>query len=259
MPETEQVLVEEAAAPVVPGAVEETPADEEGGTPTIPKPRFDEVLTRAKASEQEVRDLKARVHGLESKATQTPQTPTLEQVLGAYDKGQITEIQKDQWVHYLAKEGAKQEFGMAIQGASMLTRAQSTTAEYVKAMPTLSDTASPAWRTLSETYRELLSLGHADGVVTQAMALRMAFGPLKGPGQAVNQEPPRSRSDTFLEGGSSGGGHMTNERDPLKDVPEKQIAFWKSKGYTKAQMAAESKMRGVNSIEDYRRMKPKKA
>ena len=250
----EQTVDPGAAAPTIPGAVaspETTP--EEGETPAIPKPRFDEVLTRAKAAEQKNLELEARVRSLESKPA-TPQgqvTPTLTDVLAAYDKGQITETMKDQWVHYLSKEDAKREFGGVVLQAATASKAQATVADYVKAYPMLRDPASPEFHALSHTYAELLMEGSVDGLATQAKALRMTFGPVKGP--AAGSGPPAARPDTFVEA-SGGGVRMPQETDPLKDVPERQKAYWKSKGYSKAQMIEEAKHYAVRSLKDYRQV-----
>lgn len=259
MPDTEQVVVEEAAAPVTPGVVaEETPADQEGATPTIPKPRFDEVLNRAKAAERDVQDLRARVQSLERPAAQpAQQLPTLEQVLTAYDRGQLTETQKDQWLVYHAEERAAHKMGRAFSQVSAMTRAQATSEEYLKAMPVLSDMQSEEFKTLTDTFRELVSEGApANSVETQAKALRMAFGPLKR-ARASAPDHTRERADTFLEG-SGGGSRMATETNPLKDVPERQIAYWKKQGLTKAQMAQEAQLQGVRSLNDYRRVTAKK-
>lgn len=260
MPDTEQVVVEEAAAPTTPGVViEETPADQEGATPTIPKPRFDEVLNRAKAAERDVQDLRARVQTLErpaAPATPAQPIPTLEQVQTAYDRGQLTEGQKDQWLVYFAEERAAQKMGRAFTQVSAMTRAQATSDEYLRVMPTLSDFGSKEFKALSETYAELMGEGHPHGVETQAKALRMTFGPVR----RVTESAPdhtRERADTFLEG-SGGGGRMATETNPLKDVSERQIAYWKKQGLTKAQMVKEASFQSVRSLSDYRRVTAKK-
>ena len=259
MADEQQIGVEEAAAPVVESGVpEETPANQEGGTPSIPKPRFDEVLHRAKAAEQHARDLETRVQSLERQPAHTQpaqQLPTLAQVFDFYERGQITEAQKDQWVVYHTKEAAKQEFGQAIRQTTMLAKAQTTTAEYLKAYPALTDGSSHDFQALSATYNELLSEGHPNSVATQAAALRMTFGPIKAASQITPTEHTRQRADTFLEG-AGGGGRMA-ESDVLKQVDERQIKFWKQKGYTKTQMTDEARYKGVGNISDYRRTKKK--
>lgn len=264
MADTEQVVVEEAAAPVTPGeVVDETPADQDGVTPTIPKPRFDEVLNRAKAAEQSVRELQVRVQTLETKpaapATTTPPPPTLEQVQTAYDRGQLTEQQKDQWLVHFAEERANARLTTTITQVASMTRAQATTADYLKAMPTLGDMGSEEFKALSSTYAELMGEGQPHSVETQAKALRMTFGPLTRMKEKESPSPDhtRQRADTFLEG-AGGGGRMATDKDPLKDVPERQLAYWKKRGLTKAQMAQEAQLQGVRSLSDYRRVVAKK-
>lgn len=263
MPDTEQVEVKEAAAPETPGVpVEATPADQEGATPTIPKPRFDEVLNRAKAAEQAAHELRTRVQLLETKAAApdkpAQQIPTLQQVLTAYDRGQLTEAQKDQWVHYHSKEDAKREFGTVVAYASAAMRAQSTTDEYLRAIPNLGNPSSEEFRTLSSAFNELVSEGAPiDSVVTQAKALRLAFGPIKTTKPHMT-DFARQRADTFLEGGGGGGGRMATDNNPLKDVSPRQIDYWKSKGYTKSEMAEEAKLYDVRNLKEFRRATAKK-
>ena len=64
----------------------------------------------------------------------------------------------------------------------------------------------------------------------------------------------RDRADTFVEGAGGGGNRMAQAQDPLKDIPDRQKAYWKSKGYTKAQMIEEAKFGGVNSLKAFRRV-----
>lgn len=263
MEDTEQVEVKEAAALVSPGVVEEEPADQDGVTPTIPKPRFDQVLDRAKAAERDVQELRARVQTLETRpatpATSAQEIPTLEQIQLAYDRGQLTEQQKDQWLVYHAEERATARLTNTITQVASMTKAQTTTADYLKAMPTLSDMGSEDFKALSATYAELMVKGRSHNVETQADALRMTFGPLTRIKEKDSPSPDhtRQRADTFLEG-AGGGGRMANEKDPLKDVSERQIAYWKKQGLTKAQMTQEAQLQGVRSLSDYRRVTAKK-
>ena len=260
----EQVGVEGAAAPSTPGeAIVEIqePADQEAGTPSIPKPRFDEVLNRAKASEQKNRELEARIQSLEVRpvapAQPERQIPTLEQILSYYERGQITESLKDQWVVYHTKEAAKQEVGQAVTQAVGMAKASATTADYLKSYPTLTDASSQEFQSLSATYNELLSEGYPNNVSTQSKALRMTFGPVRAAQGKDPGEHTRQRADTFLEG--AGGGRVSSDTDVLKEVSPKQTQFWKQKGYTKGQMSEEAKFKGVGNISDYRRMAKKKA
>lgn len=263
MEESEQVEQQsEAAAPIVPaGEPTETPspAPQEVETPdaptAIPYVRFKEVNDRAKASEQKNRELEARIQSLEVRpaapAQPTQQIPTLEQVLTAYEAGHITETQKDQWVVYHTKEVAKQEFSHVITQAVGLAKGQATTAEYLKAYPSLSDATSEEFKSLAATYNELLSEGQPANVMTQARALRMTFGPMKSAQGTPPGEHSRRRADTFLEGAGGGGGPVN---DPLKDVPDAQRQYWKTKGYTKDQIVSEAMMLGVKNVKDYERL-----
>ena len=217
------------------------------------------MLTRAKAAEQKNLELEARVRSLETKpAVQTTQAlPTLQEVLVAYDKGQITETIKDQWVHYHSKEAAKREFGEAVMQAATVSRSQGIVNEYIKAYPTLSDMHSPEFRALAQTFNELALEESADGqisptkaVAIQAKALQMTFGRGRRP---VSPSGLESRPDTFVEGGG-GGGQMSRESDPLKDISERQKAYWKSQGYTKAQMIDEAKYGQLRNVRAFRNM-----
>ncbi len=262
--EETQVVEAGAAAPATTGAeTEPKPADQEGATPTIPKPRFDEVLGQKKAAEDRAaaaeRQLaEARAAQAQSTAQAPQKTPTFQEVQAAYDKGQITEAQKDQWLVYLATEQAKQQVAHGVTQAAALTKAQATAADYTKAYPSLNDAQSQEFRDLSHHYNELLALGHPENLITQAMALRMTFGPLKAGGNSATRDHTRERADTFLEG-AGGGGHMAERDNPLKDVPERQIAYWKQQGYTKEQMIREAQIGRTRNIDDFRRMKAKKA
>lgn len=263
---TDPDLTQEGAAapqPGTPGADRgEQPPEktDESPTVTMSQRELDVIIgKRLEAERQEKQALEARVRTLEARPVQptgtvTQPMPTPDQVLSAYDKGQITEIQKDQWMFYFAKESAKQEFGQTITHVALATKAQAVVGEYVQAMPSLANTTSQEFRSLAQTYNELLAEGQPDGLTTQAKALRMTFGPLKRLAEPSNNPTPRA--DTFVEGTGSGG-QMTRDNDPLKDVPERQKAYWKSKGYTKAQMTQEATLSGVRSITDYRRIAPK--
>jgi len=260
--ETEQgTVIEEVAAPV-PSGVEVAPADQEAETPSIPKIRFDEVLNRAKAAEQKSLQLEARLQVLERPApapAQQQPIPTLEQALAAYDKGQITEGQKDQWVYYHSVEGAAKKVGQAVAMAAEVGRSQATIADYVKAMPTLNDISSDDYKAYAMTQQELLAEGWQDGFSTRARALRMTFGRLKSGPASSGTDHTRERADTFVEGAGGGGNRMPAANDPLKDVPERQIKYWKSKGYSRDQMVSAAQMRHVGNVRDYQRLTAKKA
>lgn len=258
--EIEQEASPEAAAPAAPGEADDTtPAPQEGDTPaalpqSIPYVRFKEVNDRAKSAEEQVRVANERIARLEAQRQQPPaqQPITIETVLGAYERGQITETQKDQWVIHLAKESAKQEFGQVIGQTAQMMKAQGVVEQYAKALPVVNDTSSVEFQELKATYQELLNEGYPNTVATQAKALRMTFGPIK-PKTMHAGEHTRQRADTFLEG-SGGGGSMAASADPMKNVPDRQRQHWKQQGYTKSRMAEEAKFREIKSIEDYRRM-----
>ena len=266
MSDTEQGIVEEAAAPAVPGvAVAEKPAEveeiaDDSPTVTISQRKLDQAFGKVRAEgRQQVQELQSRLHQLETKpaapATPAQAIPTLEQVQTLYDRGQLTEQQKDQWLVYHAEERANQRLTQTITQVASLTRAQATTDTYMKAMPTLSDTGSEDFKALAMTYAELMGKGRPHSVETQADALRMTFGPLTRLKEKESPSPEhtRQRADTFLEG-AGGGGRMASETNPLKDVPERQIAYWKKQGYTKAQMVQEAPLQGVRTLGQYRRL-----
>lgn len=262
MPDTEviegQPTPQGAAAPITTGVTGVEPVAEstvESPTVTMTQKELDALFGKVRHEErQRTQILEERVRSLETKPAAPPVrvTPTLNDVLTAYDKGQITETVKDQWVHYLSKEDAKREFGGAIAQAAMMARSQSVVAEYVKAYPTLNDMSSKEFQELQHTYNELVAEGNGDSLATQAKALRMTFGPLKR--SPMGAASSTSRPDTFVEA-SGGGGHMARESsDPLKDVSERQKAYWKSRGYTKAQMVEEAQFQGVRTLRDFRKV-----
>lgn len=262
MPDTEIVeqgtaAPEDAAPDQTAGVEDTTPPDTETEEPTgdprsIPYVRFKEVNDRAKSAEEQVRAANERIARLEAQQQQPPaqQPITIETVFDAYERGQITETQKDQWVIHLAKESAKQEFGQVIGQTALLMRSQSVVESYAKEIPAVNDTSSPEFQELKQTYQELLNEGAPNTVATQAKALRMTFGPIK-PKRTNAGEHTRQRADTFLEGAGGGAGLGT---DPLKDVPDAQRQYWKTKGYTKDQMLSEAAMLGVKNVNDFARL-----
>lgn len=223
----------------------------------IPYVRFKEINDRAKASEERERVANERIARLEAQqqSAQTQQPITIETVLTAYERGQITESQKDQWVLHLAKESAKQEFGQTIAQTATLMKAQGVVEQYAKAIPNVNDTSTAEFQELKATYQDLLNEGYPATVATQAKALRMTFGPIKSP-TAGTREHSRQRADTFLEG--AGGGGQMAANDPIKEASDRQQHHWKKQGYTKTRMVEEAKLRDVRSIEDYRRLAGKK-
>lgn len=255
-----------------PGAPEETqapaqPADTEDSSPavTLSQKKLDAMFGKVREDERrKTRELEERVQRMEAERAQQPQQPaqppiTVETVLAAYEHGQITETQKDQWLLHLNEERAvaraRTEMAQAISGVVVGQQAQSTIERYARAYPAINDTGSSEFQEVKAAFLELLSEGLPNTVATQAKAVRIALGPLRG-ATTNAREHTRSRADTFLEG--SGGGGAREDRDPVKDVPERIQAHWKKMGYTKAQMAQEAKLRDVRSIDDYRRLAVKR-
>lgn len=254
------------AEPQPAGDPEPTHAPQEGDTPAapsqqIPYARFKEVNDAKKAEADARLAAERRAAEAEARLAQVtqPQQPreyTLEDVYAAYEHGQITESQKDQWLKYLTKEEAKREaqqvIGQQIATVVATNQAAAMRDQYLKTYTGLTNAESQEYRALAGTYNELLARGRqaADPWLI-VDALRMTFGPIKGQA-TTTREHSRQRADTFLEG--SGGGGAMATHDAMKDVSDRQREYWKRQGYTKSRMEQEAKYKDVKSIDDYRRM-----
>jgi hypothetical protein len=172
---------------------------------------------------------------------------TVETVIGAYQKGEITEAQKDQYLYGIAVRDAEER---------AVTRTRETTAAdrsrnealtdingYLAAKPSLNDTSSEEYQKVATTFQKFLARGLPNNEATKAAALAAALGPLESL-TAKTQLKERTREPgggTFTE--RSDGTHVEDggKSDPLKHVDKEQIAYWQRMGYSKKDMENEAK------------------
>jgi hypothetical protein len=191
-------------------------------------------------------ELRGRVAGRQE--TQQAKEPTVEDVLAAYQAGKITEADKDKYVYAIAVRDAERravtKTKEETQQQTAATRTQLGIQAYVQNIPALQDRNSREWQELSAEYRDLLASGQPDSPATQLVALRATFGRIERL-QARRQPDGTREASTFAERPASTG-PAPKKPDTLvgadgKPIPPEQIAWWKSQGYSAAEMAAEAK------------------
>lgn len=248
--------IETPAEPVVepgvgaPSAVEPQPIHplEPGGE------RFNEVYARMRAAEAE-RDAAQRELRAQRPPTPTapaPQTYTPQQLQAMVDAAQITPAQMAAQLVIQGKAEAKAEMRQEWQVQQRSGRANDEVREYLKRAPALMNPSSPEFAKVSSAAWEIadeLGLEVQDPRV-QRRALREVMGTLdKVP--TVSARAPAPYAETQVGGGTPG---QRPADSVFKGIPEWQLAYWRTQGYSQKDMEAEAKVfhdraaRGVGSI-----------
>lgn len=191
---------------------------------------------------KQIAELQGQLKG--QTAERRPPQITDDDVLKAYQAGQISEMEKDRALFALAKkqavEEAKREVTESLRAERTTQTARQEIQGYMQAVPGLTDRSSQEFRELTEEYQRLLDMGYLDSDATQRVACRSTFGPLERlQGRAKVDRDTRPERETFTEHGADRR-PADASKDPLKNIPKVQIDFWQRMGYTREQMIAEA-------------------
>lgn len=252
----EPETIETPAVPVVepgegaPAAAEPTPVHplEPGGE------RFEQVYARMRTAEADRDAYRRQLETRPAPATPpaAPQTYTPQQLQTMVDAAQITPAQMAAQLVIQGKAEAKAEMRQEWQTQQRSGRANDEVREYLKRAPALMNPSSAEFAKVSSAAWEIadeLGLEVQDPRV-QRRALREVMGALdKVP--TVSTRAPAPYAET-----QSGGGSSTQRpaESIFKGIPEWQLAYWRTQGYSQKDMEAEAKVfhdraaRGVGSI-----------
>jgi hypothetical protein len=254
MPEPEGKPPEGVVQPALPGITEpdpEKPIEEPPKTPPgyVPIRALQDERTKRQVLEGQFVEIQKTVAGLqgELKGRTTVAEPakiTVDDVLKAYQAGNITEVEKDRALYTLAKrdgkEETKAEIVQSFRAEHTTQTARQDIQEYMKAVPGLTDRSSQEFRDLSAEYQRLLEMGYPDAESTQRVACRSTFGPVERiKAKAVADRGTRDTA-TFTEQGTGRRPEDQGKADPLKNIPKVQIDHWARMGYSREQMIAEA-------------------
>lgn len=226
-----------------------TPEAEKKPHPLEPGgPRFDEVYGRMKRAESDVVEMRERLARLEGQregakpAAPAPQFYSAVQLQAMVDAGQIQRVQMDEQLTWQAKELAKREMRQEWTVEQRQMTAQKTVETYLEKLPALHDQTSEEFRRVARAAREIAEEFGADvrDARVQRLALQRSFGDLDRLTRVEkNRDYQRDRADLHVEQGGGGGGREPS-KDPLKDVPPAQMAYWTKLGYSRDQMLKEA-------------------
>lgn len=242
-----------AAPPEPPGVTPEP-------SPAPPHPldpggaRFNEVYGRMKEAEARAETLQAQVTTQRATppAAAAPPRYTPHQLQAFVDAAQITPAQMAAQLSLQAKEEAKVEMREEWQAAQRSGRAQEEVREYLRRVPALASPASSEFTKVAAAAWEIaeeLGLEVHDPRV-QRRALREVIGTLdRVPTVTIRAPAP------YAEAQPGGGSPATRPgASVFKGIPEWQMQYWKTQGYSDHDMEAEAKIfheraaRGVGSI-----------
>lgn len=217
----------------------QTPADpQEERLDRIVAQRLGKYAARTERAESESRELRERVANLEGRVqerqAQTPQTTqqyyTHEQLQSAVDSGRITPAAMAQQLAWQQKEAGKQELRQEFKQESVRDAAAKEVREYLDKLPVLSGD-TPEFhkvRTSAAEISDEMGLPVTDPRV-QRRALREVFGtPDKLAKISAARDFDRANADRHTEMGGGGGRPVESKKDdPLKQVGETWLNYWK--------------------------------
>ena len=174
-----------------------------------------------------------------------PMTPEL--VHAAFEKGEITQLQRDLWIADYQAEIRLQHQRTLDATAEAQRRAESTLTQYLAAYPDLAKPDSALMRQVGAELQAMVREEGADAqdVRVQVRAVKSVLGALrtKDPRDFQRERIPAG-SQSFSPGG---GGPTEPKGDPLAHVSPAQLAHWRRLGYSEAEMVAEAPFVKVRS------------
>ena len=245
--------------PVVDEPVVDTPADDTPHPLAPGGPRFEEVYARMKAAEDREREKDARLARLEGavqqRQPQQPQQYTSEQIASylqtQVDQGQITPMAAANALSQFNAQQAATRTAMQVEGyrvqANKLQAAGAEVNAYMDRVPALRDTNSADFikvRDAAYEASEDMGLPVTD-LRVQRVALKQVYGSLSKMAKVEgDREQSRRASLPHVETTTNGG-----NRAPAKGgdtawkegIPDKQMKYWKERGYTEQQMKDEAR------------------
>jgi hypothetical protein len=177
---------------------------------------------------------------------EAPLTPAL--VQGAFERGEITEVQRIQALADLQAQARIAASEQARRLEEARNRASQGIAEYVAAFPDLAKAGSALLGRVAAELQEMARDEGADpsDLRTQLRAVKSVCGAIhrKDARDFQRERIPVGGSPFAAGGGESPGGSPPNK---LAHVPPAQLAHWKRLGYTQAEMEAEAPFVKVRS------------
>jgi len=165
----------------------------------------------------------------EARANATPPKPrpTRAQLQDLVDNGTLPQAAMDAELDQQARAIIVETTQATLAQQQAVGRVQSEIQAFQEKIPGLSTRGSDEWNRASREYQRLVALGHPEGLLTEATALRTAFG---DPTQIVRDRSNERRSSAEMGGGGgagSGDSGGNGAEAPPAGMPQERIAHYR--------------------------------